>query len=157
VNGGTLEVFFSLDENVDFTGATGRLQLAQSASYDRKIIGFSATGGTSLDLTDIGFVSASEATFAGTSTRGLLTVGDGTHTARIRLVGDYLGATFVASSDGDGGVIVSAQAGETPASRTQTFVTAMAAFGAPSGHALHAGEATGCLVVMLARPRVSTA
>ena len=68
--------------------------------------GFSTTGGTSFDLRDIGFVSANEATFVGGSSGGVLTVTDGTHTAHITLLGDYTTSTFVASSDGSGGVII---------------------------------------------------
>ena len=35
-----------------------------------------------------------------------LTVTDGTHTANIALLGNYLASTFVASSDGHGGTLV---------------------------------------------------
>ena len=63
-----------------------------------------------LDLKDIGFVSASEASFSGTSSGGVLTVSDGAHTAMIRLTGDYLGDTFEAASDGGGGVAITASA-----------------------------------------------
>ena len=66
--------------------------------------GFSA--GTAFDLTDIGFVGVGEATFSGNASGGALTVTDGIHTARIALTGDYLGATFSAASDNNGGVVV---------------------------------------------------
>ena len=59
-----------------------------------------------LDLVDIGFVNANEATFSGTATGGTLSVTDGTHIAKIALLGNYLASTFVAQSDGHGGTIV---------------------------------------------------
>jgi hypothetical protein len=103
---GTLIADADFSENVGFTGANGLLELADSEGYVGRVYGFSHSGTTSLDLRDIGFVSASEATFNGTNTGGTLTVTDGTHTAKIKLVGDYTGATFVAGSDGHGGTTV---------------------------------------------------
>ena len=88
------------------SGTTGVLELAQSQTYTKTITGFSKTGGTFLDLDDIAFVGAGEATYSGTKTGGVLTVTDGTHTAHINLKGDYRTSTFVAASDGHGGTIV---------------------------------------------------
>jgi hypothetical protein len=92
-------------EAVTFTGTTGVLELAHSQTYSGTISGFSTTGGTSLDLADIAFVSSTKATFSGTSASGVLTVTDGTHTAHINLTGNYTASTFTASSDGNGGTI----------------------------------------------------
>jgi len=143
INGATLDLGSSFTENVTFTGTSGVLELAQSQTYTGKVTGFSLTGGTSLDLRDIAFVSAGEATFGGNKTSGVLTVTDGTHTAHITLIGNYTGSTFVASSDGQGGVsIVDPQSGGgaasaalspiAPASRHQ-FIAAMAGLGGGSG------------------------
>jgi hypothetical protein len=74
---------------------------------------------------DIKFVDPGEATFSGTVSGGVLTVTDGTQTANIKLNGDYLGATFTASSDGKKGVDVVATGGQTPSAAH--FVGAMAA------------------------------
>jgi hypothetical protein len=49
-------------------------------------------------------VYASEASFSGTATSGVLTVSDGTCTIHITLVGDYVGSTFVALRNPRGGV-----------------------------------------------------
>ena len=113
--------------------------------------GFSTTGGTTLDLRDIGFTGPGEATFAGTATSGVLAVSDGVHTAHIRLVEDYLGSTFVASRDGHGGVsIVGATAQAhlltaamapppavaSPHPSTHAMVAAMAGLGAAAGSAI---------------------
>ena len=95
--------------------------------YTGTISGFSLTGGTSLDLRDIGFVSPTEAVFSGTASGGTLTVSDGTHTARITLAGDYTGSTFTASSDSHGGVIIV----DPPATASaHDFVAAMAGLNA---------------------------
>jgi hypothetical protein len=45
-------------------------------------------------------------TFKGTSTGGVLTVSDGSHTANIALLGNYIASTFTVSSDGHGGTYV---------------------------------------------------
>jgi hypothetical protein len=103
---GTLRFGSAFSQNVTFTGTTGVLDLANSQGYGGTITGFSHSGGTQLDLRDIAFVSAGEATFSGTSSSGVLTVSDGTHTAKINLFGDYLASTFVAASDGHGGTLV---------------------------------------------------
>ncbi|MEP6968364.1 MAG: hypothetical protein ABI906_09815, partial [Pseudomonadota bacterium] len=138
----------SFTENVAFTGTSGVLELAQSQSYAGNLRGFSKTGGTSLDLTDIGFVGAGEATFSGNRHSGVLTVTDGTHTAHITLIGDYTGSTFVAGSDGHGGVsIIDSQAGVASVApphvmataASHQFIAAMAGLGAIAGGALEAG------------------
>ncbi|WP_291736527.1 hypothetical protein, partial [Bradyrhizobium sp.] len=45
-------------------------------------------------------------TFSGNTTRGTLTVTDGTVTASVALLGNYMASTFTASSDGHGGTLV---------------------------------------------------
>ncbi len=106
IGGGVLSFVGGFSESVYFTGPTGELALGDAQGYHGRITGFSTTGATSLDLRDIGFVSSSEATFSGTRTGGVLTVTDGTHTAQIRLVGNYTASTWTCSSDGAGGVVV---------------------------------------------------
>ena len=44
--------------------------------------------------------------YSGDASGGTLTVTDGSHTAQIALLGNYLASTFVASSDGHGGTMV---------------------------------------------------
>jgi hypothetical protein len=101
--GGTLDFSSTFDQDVVFQGAGGVLELARSQTYFGKLEGFSNDGESTLDLADIAFVSAGEATYSGTSMGGVLTVTDGTHTAHIVLTGPHLGATFIAYSDGHGG------------------------------------------------------
>jgi hypothetical protein len=105
VSGGLLNLTSGFNETVTFV-TTGTLELAQSQTYTGNIVTFSKSGGTFLDLSDIGFVSSSEAMYSGTKTGGVLTVSDGTHTAHINFKGNYLGSTFVCSSDGHGGVLI---------------------------------------------------
>jgi hypothetical protein len=143
INGGTLEAMSSFSEAVTFAASTGVLELAQSQGYTGSITGFSTKGGTSLDLVDIGFVTASEATYSGTTKGGVLTVTDGTHTAKINLVGNYIKSTFTASSDGHGGTIVVDPKSKThPALASATphpFVAAMAVLGGSPATAIHPG------------------
>jgi hypothetical protein len=125
------EMFFdsTIAENVYFIGAGGKLVLSKSQAYMGIVDGFSATGTTSFVLTDIAFKSAGEATFASDKnhTGGVLTVTDGTHTAHIRMLGNFSGVTFTCSDLGGDTVIV---AGSASASQ---FAAAAAAFEAPAG------------------------
>ncbi|HZL00925.1 MAG TPA: hypothetical protein VFC47_13625, partial [Caulobacteraceae bacterium] len=102
---GTLDFAGAFNENVIFTsGSTGTLELAHSIGYTGRIQGLSTTGANALDLADITFTSGvTTATFSGSTTSGVLTVTDGTHTARIGLIGNYAGHTFTTSL-GAGGV-----------------------------------------------------
>ncbi|HZL00284.1 MAG TPA: hypothetical protein VFC47_10315, partial [Caulobacteraceae bacterium] len=103
---GTLDFTGAFNESVVFTsGSTGTLELGDSVAYAQgRIQGLSAVGANGLDLGDINFVSGTTtAAFSGTATSGVLTVTDGTHTAKINLIGDYLSSTFTTSL-GAGGV-----------------------------------------------------
>jgi hypothetical protein len=166
INRGTLYFKSSFDEAVTFTDQRGLLRLGRSQSYTAAITGFSAQGGTSLDLVDIGFVSADEATFSGTAMSGVLTVSDGTHVAHIDLIGDYLGVTFIAKSDAHGGARVVASGGERPmpvqdpsaaAAPVHVFVAAMAGFGASAASHALSGRPEAVREMMLSSPRVAIA
>jgi hypothetical protein len=120
--GGELALQAAFNEAVSFIGVSGELVLAKSQVYTATISGFSTSGGTSLDLEDIGFVSAGEATFSG----GVLTVSDGAHTAHIMLAGNFSGSAFTCASDGHGGTIVTDPT-------TAAVAQAMAGFGPAPG------------------------
>jgi hypothetical protein len=120
-------------EAVTFTEQSGTLELDRSRTYAGEVAGFSPTGQTTLDLRDTKFVSPNEAAFSGTDTSGVLTVTDGTHTARITLVGDYLGAAFTAVSDGKGGVDIVTSSAQAPSAAR--YAGAMAGFGGHGGSA----------------------
>jgi hypothetical protein len=134
----------AFNENVTFSssgGLGGVLELAQSQTYTATISGFSSDGKTKLDLDDIDFVKASEATFRGTATAGVLQVTDGPHTADIHLQGDYLSSTFEASADGHGGAVVVAEDSPERPARPQAFISAMAGLGATPSPSLRPGGA----------------
>jgi hypothetical protein len=129
------------------------------------VSGFSLTGGTSLDLRDIAFVGSGEATFSGTASQGVLTVTDGTHTAHITLIGNYTASSFVASSDGQGGVSIvdpnttqdalalSANARPPP----HYFIAAMASLGVTAGYVVHSDGPSSVHSSMLSTPRATIA
>ena len=155
INAGVLDFNSSFNEAVTFVGKTGTLELAQSQGFSSKVKGFSARGGTTLDLRDIGFVDAGEATFSGTAAGGVLTVTDGTHTARINLKGDYLNATFIASGDGAGGTDVISRKTHGAERWVHVFISAMAEIGRPASASTRPPqpEMIGC--GWLAGPRAS--
>ena len=94
----------SASQTVAFLGGSGNLTLQNSASFLGQVSGM--TGQDSIDLRDISFTSAGEATFSGTSAGGVLTVSDGVHVTHLNLVGDYTHSSFVAASDNQGGTRV---------------------------------------------------
>jgi hypothetical protein len=133
INGGTLYAKSAFSENVAFMGTTGVLELARSNGYAGVISGLNGAGTNSLDLLDIAFSASTKATYSGSTTAGVLTVTDGTHTAHIHLLGNYLGATFKVSSDGHGGttVVDPAAPGAAP------LAAAMSAWPSPASAARH--------------------
>jgi len=141
INGGTLDFTQAgVANSVTFAGGTGVLRLDQSATFHGSVSGLSKSGGGSLDLSDIAFVSASEATFVenAAKTAGVLTVTDGAHTAKISLLGDYSGLLFTAASDSHGGTTVTAGAAPAP----HVLVQAMASFGVEPGGVAAAAPAS---------------
>ena len=132
IAGGAIDFTAAFSQAVDFTRGLGKLQLTHSQTYHAAVTGFSTSGGTALDLVDIGFVSAGEATFSGSVASGVLTVTDGSHVARIALIGNFIDSTFTASSDGHGGTIV-VDHGAPRSASPQAFAAAIAALAPPPG------------------------
>ncbi|MEP6967503.1 MAG: hypothetical protein ABI906_05440 [Pseudomonadota bacterium] len=131
IRGGTLAFKGVFAEDVAFTGGAGALELGRSRGYAGAISGFSKTGGTVLDLRDIGFTGSGEASFSGDATSGVLTISDGTHTAHLTLIGDYTGQHFVASSDSRGGTnIIDSGSGAPSPHRLVAAMAGMAGAGA---------------------------
>ncbi|HXU99204.1 MAG TPA: hypothetical protein VG166_01745 [Caulobacteraceae bacterium] len=127
----------TFNQNVTFAvGATGALELAHGQTYKGRITGFSKTGATRLDLDDIAFAAGTtRATFSGTTASGVLTVTDGTHTARITLTGDYTSSTFTVSSDGHGGTNIV----DPPAASAARLAAAASSFGAMASGPMQPG------------------
>ena len=88
------------------SGATGTLTLEHSQSFAGTVAGLAQ--GNYLDLGDIAYMAGNSPSYAPNSsaTGGELTVTDGSHTASIALLGQYLAANFTTSSDGHGGTLI---------------------------------------------------
>jgi hypothetical protein len=146
IAGGVADFLSSFNQNVTFTGATGVLELGKSQTYLGTVTGLSKTGTNSLDLVDIAFISGTtKATFAGTAASGTLTVTDGTHTAKIKLAGNYVGAVFTPSSDGHGGtkVVDPTKLGAlppNPATPVHRFIEAASGFGVVAAGAIQSAS-----------------
>jgi hypothetical protein len=145
---GVIEADFATALTIDTGASGGVLELARSQGYAGTLFGFSKTGATTLDLGDIAFGAGTAATYSGTQTSGVLTVTDGTHTAKIRLWGDYLGSTFAVSSDGHGGTSVV----DPPPGRVDVFVAAMAGLSPAAGPTVAGAAHQALQGTILARP-----
>lgn len=104
---GMVEFGGASNQNVTFTaGSSGTLRLdtSSTAAYTGTVSGLATTN--ALDFSDVAFGGGTVATFAGTSTHGVLTVTDGSHVSHVKLQGNFLSSTFTTSSDGHGGTKV---------------------------------------------------
>jgi hypothetical protein len=102
-----LEFMASSHAAVSFQAASaGTLQLDQSANFTGTISGFAQ--GDTIDLTDIGFGNNSTLSFAAsdTGTEGILTVGNGSHTAVLALAGPHATSDFQMTADGLGATLI---------------------------------------------------
>ena len=116
--GSTLELGSAFASQVTFFGSTGTLKLDNSASFSGTVAGMTAQD--TIDFADISFASVQSPSLQNaTSSGGTLHVTDGTHTANIALLGNYMASTFVASSDGHGGTLVV----DPPANQSNPLVT----------------------------------
>ena len=97
-DGASVEIGGVSAQSVIFTGTTGTLKIDHSLAYNGKITGL--TGSDGLDLSDVRYGTNTTAAFLGDASGGTLTVTDGTHTANIALVGNYLSSGWTLSSDG---------------------------------------------------------
>jgi hypothetical protein len=102
--GATLELGAAYPGQVTFFAPTGNLKLDNSASFAGTVAGMTAND--TIDFADISFASVQTPSFSGNAAGGTLSVTDGTHTAAIALLGNYLASTFVGSNDGHGGVSI---------------------------------------------------
>jgi hypothetical protein len=111
-NGTTLEIKTATSAAAIFAGAQGTLRLDHSLAFTGFISAFRGQDG--IDLRDVAFSAQTTLGYTTTSynsdngdpTGGRLTVSDGTHTANLALVGNYMASSFVISSDGNGGTLV---------------------------------------------------
>ena len=103
-NFGTAEIRGASSQAVIFEGATGTLKLDDAPAFTGQISGL--TGADAVDLADISYGANTKATFSGNANGGTLTVTNGTQTANIALLGNYLSSGWTLSSDGHGGTVV---------------------------------------------------
>ena len=87
-------------QSVSFAGTTGTLKLGDAFAFTGQVSGLAEAD--ALDLANVRYGANTTATFLGNADGGTLTVTDGTDTAHIALVGDYLGSGWTLSSDGHG-------------------------------------------------------
>ena len=100
----TFEIGEAFGGNVRLdTGANAMLKIDHAADFSGAVAGFD--GSDVLDLADVAFSKNTTLGYAANSsnTGGTLTVSDGTHTANIALLGQYMAGSFVMSADGFGG------------------------------------------------------
>ncbi len=99
------EIFSASSQEVTFApGASGTLKLDAAQSFTGKISGLTAAN--VLDLANLVDGAHMKASYSGTSTGGTLTVGNGTQSDMIALLGNYQASIFTLSSDGHGGTNV---------------------------------------------------
>jgi hypothetical protein len=121
--GSTPEISSPYSGTILFDGSTGTLKIDNSSTFSGSIAGQLAIGNV-IDLADITAGTSATIAYSGNNSPGTLTVSDGTQTANIALLGQYMATSFVAASDGHGGTLVT----DPPASATPEL------FGGPATH-----------------------
>jgi hypothetical protein len=107
-NGATSKIKSASADAVTFAGNTGTLQLDQSQMFAGTVAGFG--GHDKIDLNDIVYsdiTTTLDYWMNSNNTGGTLTVSDGTHTANLALLGQYMASSFAMASDGHGGTLIS--------------------------------------------------
>ena len=92
--------------NVAFTGTTGKVVLDQPSTFTGSVTGFGAQN--AIDLINIGLDANTTLGFSENKggTGGTLTVMNGTRTAAVALLGNYIASSFATASDGHGGTLI---------------------------------------------------
>jgi hypothetical protein len=105
-DGTVLEVKVPDSGEVTFAGPTGTLWLDRPSTFTGKVADFGAQ--ESIDLPGIPFGVHTTLGYSENSsdTGGTLTVKDGTHIAKLALLGNYMATSFVTAADGHGGTLV---------------------------------------------------
>ena len=119
-SGTVLEINTPDSGTVTFAGSTGTLWLDQPSTFTGTVSGFGAQD--VIDLPGIAFGADTTLGYLPNSnqTGGTLSLTDGTHSANIALLGNYMASSFVMESDNHGGTMVVAEASQTS---NQTLLT----------------------------------
>ena len=104
-SGASVEITGAYSGSIKFAGATGTLVIDDSSTFKGSFRGQLAIGDV-IDLTDIVGGANASLTYSGNGSPGTLTVTDGTHTAKLAMLGNYSLGNFIASSDGSGGTSI---------------------------------------------------
>jgi hypothetical protein len=101
-----LELFGPSTASVAFAaGSTGMLKLGASSQFTGTVAGLAL--GNYIDLSDLTYQGNNSPAYHSTGTNtGTLAVTEGASTINVALLGNYLASSFVASSDGHGGTLV---------------------------------------------------
>jgi hypothetical protein len=104
--GTALEVKVSDSGEVPFAGPTGTLWLDRPSTFTGKVADFGAQ--ESIDLSSVPFGVHTTLGYSENSsdTGGILSVKEGTHIAKLALLGSYMATSFVAAADGHGGTLI---------------------------------------------------
>jgi large repetitive protein len=101
---GSIEFGSTTTSNITFAaGADGTVTFDAASTLTGKLSVTGFTLGDTIDLADINF-SGGGPTLA--FSKGVLTVSDGTHTAKLNMVGNFTLASFHAAPDGSGGTLI---------------------------------------------------
>jgi hypothetical protein len=105
-SGTVLEINTPDAGSVTFAGPNSVLWLDRPATFTAKVSGFGAQD--AIDLPSIAFGSQTTLGYSPNrnSTGGTLSVSDGTHSAALALLGNYIASSFVLESDNHGGTLV---------------------------------------------------
>ena len=101
-----LEVKVSDSGKMTFAGPTGTLWLDRPSTFTGKVADFGAQ--ESIDLPGIPFGRHTTLGYSENSsdTGGILSVKEGTHIAKLALLGNYMATSFVTAADGHGGTLI---------------------------------------------------
>ena len=103
-DGATVEIDGASTQSVAFLGTSGALLRQDASGFTGQVSGLAEAD--ALDLADVHYGANTTAAFSGNANGGTLTITDGSHTAQIAMLGDYLGSGWTLSSDGNGGTVV---------------------------------------------------
>jgi hypothetical protein len=91
---------------VTFAGPTGTLWLDKPSTFTGKVADFGAQDGIDLPGIPFGLDTTLGYSENSSDTGGTLTVKDGSHIAKLALLGNYMATSFVTAADGHGGTLI---------------------------------------------------
>ena len=103
ISGGTLEVAsgaIAMLSSVTFDSGT---LVLDDAKFRGKIANFNSVDPDAIDLRTVAYGSSTTSSYVDNGASGTLIVSDGTHTARLAILGSYAAGNFHLATDGQGG------------------------------------------------------